>query len=211
MERALQADDRGFNDVTPEDLAFVIWSRRSVSSQRIRFVEARTARVIAVVALIAMIAGAVALLAESAITGATLPIGLVTFRKGLDVYWVGLNRASTPSGSAMVEPSMPLTRFLMAARSSLVTYTARASSMKSSPRFSSESSLTLLVSSTRILLLASASCANAGAARKVSVRQRPCGTLATSRVPQTQDVVTTTLVLLMFTAESWCLLRRRVA
>ena len=42
-------------------MAFVIWSRRSVSSQRIRFVEARTARVIAVVAVIAMIVAALAL------------------------------------------------------------------------------------------------------------------------------------------------------
>ena len=32
-------------------MAFVIWSRRSVSSQRVRFVEARTARVIAIVAV----------------------------------------------------------------------------------------------------------------------------------------------------------------
>lgn len=42
-------------------MAFVIWSRRSVSSQRVRFVEARTARVIAVVAVVALIVAALAL------------------------------------------------------------------------------------------------------------------------------------------------------
>lgn len=42
-------------------MAFVIWSRRSVSSQRVRFVEARTARVIAIVAGIALILAALAL------------------------------------------------------------------------------------------------------------------------------------------------------
>ncbi|WP_250509954.1 M23 family metallopeptidase [Caballeronia sp. GACF4] len=42
-------------------MAFVIWSRRSVSSKRIRFVEARTARAIAVVALIALLIAALAL------------------------------------------------------------------------------------------------------------------------------------------------------
>jgi murein DD-endopeptidase MepM/ murein hydrolase activator NlpD len=42
-------------------MAFVIWSRRSVSSQRVRFVEARTARVIAVVAVVALILTALAL------------------------------------------------------------------------------------------------------------------------------------------------------
>jgi murein DD-endopeptidase MepM/ murein hydrolase activator NlpD len=42
-------------------MAFVIWSRNSMSSQRIRFVEARTARVIAVIALIALLIAALAL------------------------------------------------------------------------------------------------------------------------------------------------------
>jgi hypothetical protein len=42
-------------------MAFVIWSRRSVSSQRIRFVEARTARIIAVIAIIALLIAALAL------------------------------------------------------------------------------------------------------------------------------------------------------
>ncbi|WP_050452051.1 M23 family metallopeptidase [Candidatus Burkholderia verschuerenii] len=42
-------------------MAFVIWSRRSMSSQRIRFVEARTARVIAIIALIALLIAALAL------------------------------------------------------------------------------------------------------------------------------------------------------
>ncbi len=42
-------------------MAFVIWSRRSMSSQRIRFVEARTARVIAIVALVALLIAALAL------------------------------------------------------------------------------------------------------------------------------------------------------
>jgi murein DD-endopeptidase MepM/ murein hydrolase activator NlpD len=42
-------------------MAFVIWSRRSMSSQRIRFVEARTARIIAIVALIALLIAALAL------------------------------------------------------------------------------------------------------------------------------------------------------
>jgi murein DD-endopeptidase MepM/ murein hydrolase activator NlpD len=42
-------------------MAFVIWSRRSMSSQRIRFVEAKTARIIAVIALIALLIAALAL------------------------------------------------------------------------------------------------------------------------------------------------------
>src|SRR3954469_18095917 len=42
-------------------MPFVIWSRRSMSSQRIRFVEARTARMIAVIALIALLIAALAL------------------------------------------------------------------------------------------------------------------------------------------------------
>jgi murein DD-endopeptidase MepM/ murein hydrolase activator NlpD len=42
-------------------MAFVIWSRRSMSSQRIRFVEARTARIVAVIALIALLIAALAL------------------------------------------------------------------------------------------------------------------------------------------------------
>jgi hypothetical protein len=42
-------------------MAFVIWSRRSMSSQRIRFVEARTARTIAIIGLIALLIAALAL------------------------------------------------------------------------------------------------------------------------------------------------------
>jgi len=42
-------------------MAFVIWSRRSVSRQRVRFVEARTARAIAVIAVVALILAALAL------------------------------------------------------------------------------------------------------------------------------------------------------
>ncbi|WP_250473835.1 M23 family metallopeptidase [Caballeronia sp. GAFFF1] len=42
-------------------MSFVIWSRRSVSSQRVRFVEARTARTIAVIGLIALLIAALAL------------------------------------------------------------------------------------------------------------------------------------------------------
>jgi murein DD-endopeptidase MepM/ murein hydrolase activator NlpD len=42
-------------------MSFVIWSRRSMSSQRVRFVEARTARTIAVIALIALLVAALAL------------------------------------------------------------------------------------------------------------------------------------------------------
>jgi murein DD-endopeptidase MepM/ murein hydrolase activator NlpD len=42
-------------------MAFVIWSRRSMSRQRIRFVEARTARAIAIIGLIALLLAALAL------------------------------------------------------------------------------------------------------------------------------------------------------
>ena len=42
-------------------MAFVIWSRRTVSHQRVRFVEARTVRTMVIVAVIAMILAALAL------------------------------------------------------------------------------------------------------------------------------------------------------
>ncbi|MDB5834730.1 MAG: peptidase [Caballeronia sp.] len=42
-------------------MAFVIWSRRNVSHQRVRFVEARTVRAMVIVAVIAMILAALAL------------------------------------------------------------------------------------------------------------------------------------------------------
>ncbi|MGA7816315.1 MAG: M23 family peptidase, partial [Caballeronia sp.] len=42
-------------------MAFVIWSRRTMSNQRVRFVEARTVRTMVIVAVIALILAALAL------------------------------------------------------------------------------------------------------------------------------------------------------
>ena len=40
-------------------MAFVIWSRRTMSNQRVRFVEARTVRTMVIIAVIALILAAV--------------------------------------------------------------------------------------------------------------------------------------------------------
>jgi murein DD-endopeptidase MepM/ murein hydrolase activator NlpD len=53
-------------------MAFVIWSRRTMSHQRVRFVEARTVRTMVIIAVIAMILAALALgIAIGAATGNT--------------------------------------------------------------------------------------------------------------------------------------------
>src|ERR1700733_1484535 len=42
-------------------MAFVIWSRRTVSQQRVRFVEARTVRTLVIIAVVALVLAALAL------------------------------------------------------------------------------------------------------------------------------------------------------